>query len=98
ESGRWYLYLVTPLVAAGGPKRSAYRRVNEVYRQMPQPFAVEPLEFKVVGPHSPLGEALANLQRRYPGSSSPVWYRGARLGGLAVEGAYVYPPTPAPVG
>jgi hypothetical protein len=98
ESGRWVLYLVTPLVDSDGVTRVAYRRVNAVLRQMPQPFWVDPLmEVKVVGPDSPVGKALRDLRRRYPGPS-PIPYRESRLGDLSVEGAYVYPPVPAPVG
>jgi hypothetical protein len=37
ENGRWYLYLATPLVPEDGGKRPAYRRINTVFRQMPQP-------------------------------------------------------------
>lgn len=92
ESGWWYLYLATPLVGPGGAKTPAYRRVNAVLREMAEPLWVEPLDIKVVGPDSPVGKALHELQQRYPGR-----YGGPTLGGLGIEGAYIYPATPAPV-
>jgi hypothetical protein len=97
EGGPWFLYLVTPLVSEEGPKRPAYRRVNEVIRQMPQFLWVHPMEIKVVGPDSSVGKAMRDLIKRYPGAPL-IPYRDASLGGLSIEGAYIYPPSPAPVG
>jgi hypothetical protein len=68
-----------------------------VLRQMPQPFWIDGQEIKVVGPASPVGKALRELRRRYPGPS-PIPYRESRPGDLSVEGAYVYPSDPAPAG
>jgi hypothetical protein len=96
ESGMWYLYLATPLVGEDTGTLPAYRRVNAVIRALPEPLGVGPFEIKVVAPSSPIGKALRDLQRRAHGSS-PYYYRGTRLGDLSIEGAYVYPPVPAPV-
>jgi len=95
ESGMWYLYLVTPLVGEDGGTLPAYRRVNAVIRQLPEPLEIAPLGIKVVAPGSPVGTALRDLQRHSRGPS-PYYYRGTRLGDLNIEGAYVYPPVPAP--
>jgi hypothetical protein len=97
EGGPWYLYLVTPLVDEERATRPAYRRVNAVIRQIPQPFWVDPMEIKVVGPDSRVGKAMRDLNRSYPGAS-PIWHRGGSLGGLSIDGAYVYRSVPAPVG
>jgi hypothetical protein len=92
--GPWFLYLVTPLVREDGPTRPAYRRMIAVIREIPQPFWVDPMEIKVVGPDGPVGKAIQDLHRQYPGRS-PMWYKGARLGDVSIEGAYVYPPVSA---
>jgi hypothetical protein len=97
ESGLWFLYLVTPLASEDTDTRPTYRRVNAVLHQMPQPFWVEPLEIKVVGPDSGVGKALLGLHQQYA-ERSPIRYRGAQLGDLSIEGAYVYPAVPAQVG
>jgi hypothetical protein len=97
ESELWFLYLVTPLASEDTDSRPVYGRVNAVLRQMPPGLWVGWMEVKVVGPDSRVGGALLDLHRQYPGQA-PIRYRGAHLGGVSVEGAYVYPPVPAPVG
>jgi hypothetical protein len=97
ESGLWFLYLVTPLASEDTDTRPVYGRVNEVLRQMPPGLWVGWMEVKVVGPDSRVGTALLDLHRQYPGQA-PLRYRGTALGGLQVEGVYVYPPVATPVG
>ena len=93
ESGDWYLYLVTPLVGAEGGKKSAYHRVNEVIRQMQQEgILTEPPEKKVIGPHDPIAKDLLAHRSSRP-ARIPIRFQGARLGDLAVDEAYIYPPT-----
>jgi hypothetical protein len=51
ESGDWYLYLATPLVAESAGKRAAYHRVNEVIGQLQEEgFGMDPFAKKVIGP------------------------------------------------
>lgn len=97
ESGQWFLYLATPLVGADGATRSAYRRVNELMRELQKEgFAVDPFEVKMIGPDDPVAKALVAARDHYP-AKVPMWFRGSRLGELAVEEAYIYPPVPAAV-
>lgn len=91
EDGMWFLYLATPLVDEDGATKDAYRRVNAVIRRMPRPFWIHPLEVKMVAPASPVGKAVQELHGRFPGPS-PIRVGSANLGGVAIEGAYVYPP------
>jgi hypothetical protein len=93
ESGRWYLYLVTPLVGDEGGTRPAYKRVLAVVRRLQaEGLWIDPLEVKVVSPTNPVGEAIAEAQPQQAGRGASR-YGGASLGGLSVEGAYVYPQT-----
>jgi hypothetical protein len=96
ENGRWYLYIATPLVSEDGDSLEAYRRINAVFRQMPEPFGIGPFRFRAVAPSSPVGEAVVYWQKHYPGKGS-FYYPGYRLGDVNVEGAYIYRPIPAPV-
>jgi len=96
ESGYWYLYIATPLVNPDGATLEAYRRVNEVIRGMPSLYWLHPLDIKVIEPQNPIARTVQELHRRYPGAS-PVPFRESRIGDLNIEGAYVYPPIPAPV-
>ena len=95
ENGRWYFYIATPLVPKEGGTREAYGRINAVFRQMPEPFGIDPFQIRAVSPSSPVGEAVVYWQKRYPGKG-PFRYPGYRLGDVNIEGAYIYRPTPAP--
>ena len=90
DGGPWYLYIVTPLVTEDGGTRPVYRRLVPVILQMPQPFWVDPMDFKVVAPGSAVGQSIRDIAGRRPGSM-PLPYGSARLGGLSIDGAYVYP-------
>ncbi|HVS40583.1 MAG TPA: hypothetical protein VMS17_33820 [Gemmataceae bacterium] len=96
EGGPWYFYIVTPLVPADGARTAAYRRIGPLIRGMPQPCWVNPMEFKVAAPDSDVGKAIREVAGRRPGPI-PMPYGSIRLGGLSIDGAYVYPPVAAPV-
>lgn len=91
DGGLWFLYLATPLVGEDGAVRPAYRRVNEVIRQMQeQGVWIDPLEIKVIALDDPVAKAIAAVRDRYP-ATKPTWLRGNRLGKLEIEEAYIYP-------
>lgn len=97
ESGQWFLYLATPLVATDGAKRSAYRRVNTVIGELQEEgFGIDPFEVKLLGPNAPLAEAVSELHRRHAGKI-PIRYGGPRLGNVSIEEAYIYPAMAATV-
>lgn len=94
ESGDWYLYLATPLVSEGGGKRSAYRAINDVMREMlREGFEMDPYAKKVVSLHDPIARDMIANRGNRPGGP-PKLFRGSQLGNLAVEEAYIYPPMP----
>jgi hypothetical protein len=94
ESGDWYLYLATPLVTERGGKRPAYHRVNAVIRELQKEgFGMDPFAKKVIGPHDPIAKDMVANRRGRPGGP-PTPFGGSRLGDLAVEEAYIYPPPP----
>lgn len=97
EGGPWYFYLITPLVTEEGGTLPVYRRVGPLVGRMPQPFWVDPMVVTVAGPASAVGKAICDIAARRPGHV-PLSYGGARLGGLSIDGAYVYPPVAAAVG
>ncbi len=95
EESPWYFYVVTPVVDEEGPVR-AYRRTHTVIRRIAQPFWIDPFEVKLIGPADPLAQDVLAVQRRYRGRG-PIRYAGKHLGGVSVEGAYLYPlPAAAP--
>lgn len=95
EDGMWFLYLALPGVKKEG-SRNAYRRLDAVMRQMPQPFLLDWKDVKVIDAKNRLAVAAADYQRKH-GEKCVLPYRGEHLGGVSIEGAYIYPPlTPAP--
>jgi hypothetical protein len=48
-NGKWYFYMVSPTVDAEGIT-NAYRRLNPLVRAMPQPFSIDPLTIRLIGP------------------------------------------------
>jgi hypothetical protein len=96
ESGQWFLYLATPLVGEDGAKRAAYRRVGpHILEMQKEGFSIDPLEVKVIGPRDPIAKDVV-AHRGGRQARTPTRFRGSRLGELAVEDAYVYPPTANP--
>jgi hypothetical protein len=92
ESGQWFLYLATPLVGEDGATKPAYRRMNAVFRRMPAPFWIDPLEVKLIGTADPITQdVLAVHERAGKSRVWPVRWGGTRLGDLSVDGAYFYP-------
>lgn len=105
DEGKWFLYLASPMVDDKGPA-AAYRLVHRVLRSMPN-VLIEPLEIRVVGLNDSVTEAVLALikpkvpsspyavrnPKPYPGMTS---FDGPTLGGLNIDGAFIYPPSPAP--
>jgi hypothetical protein len=102
EEGKWFLYLASAMVDDKGPA-AAYRLVHGILRKMPDLW-IDPLEIRVVGlndslteaalaatkpvvPHSPF--AVRNA-KAHPGMTR---FGGSTLGGVSIDGAYIYPPS-----
>ena len=101
DEGKWYLYLASPLVEKEGPK-AAYLSVYGVMKKLSDIW-IEPLDVRLVGLRDSLTEAVlaatrpkapdspfaVQNPRPYPGMTQ---FGGSTLGGLSVDGAYIYPP------
>jgi hypothetical protein len=101
DEEKWFLYLASPMVDDKGPA-AAYRLVHSIMRRTPDLW-IEPLEIRVIGMNDSLTEAaLEAIKPKVPNSpyaiKNPKPYpgmtvlRGETLGGLSVDGAYIYPP------
>jgi hypothetical protein len=102
DEGKWYLYLASPMVDDKGPA-VAYRLVHGILRKMPDLW-IDPLEIRVVGLNDSLTEAaLEAIKPRVPDSPYAVrnprpypgmtWFGESTLGGVSIDGAYIYPPS-----
>jgi hypothetical protein len=91
ESGRWFCYLITPLVGEDGATRAAYHRVFPVIRRLRDAgFWIDTMEVKVIGPTAPIAQAVAEFQRQHPGSLRGR-HGGYSLARLDIDDAYIYP-------
>ena len=72
EASQWYLYIVSPVVDERG-LTEAYRRVQAIMSQMPEPFWLDPFEVKVIGTKNPIAEEVVATLERHPGKR-PIRY------------------------
>jgi hypothetical protein len=90
EDTKWRFYIVSPLVEAEGII-NAYRQLHPLVREMPQPFWIDPLEIKLIGPSKPMArDVLGILEGAHGQRVSPIVWRGSMLGNVVVDGAYIY--------
>lgn len=101
DEGKWFLYLASPFVDEKGPA-VAYRHVFQVLRTLPDLW-IDRLEVRVLGLNDSLTEAALAVTkpmvpdspfairnpRPYPGM---IRVNGSTLGGVSIDGAYIYPP------
>jgi hypothetical protein len=104
EEGKWFLYFASPVVDENGPT-AAYRLIHDVMRRVPHPW-IDLLDIKVVGLNDSLTEAAlavtkptvstspyaARNPKPYPGMTR---FGGSILGGVSIDGAFIYPPLQA---
>ena len=91
EDGKWYFYIVSPIVDAEGLTK-AYRRLHQLVRAMPQPFWIDPLEIKLIGTSNPIARDVMAIHSSAPGPRvCPIRWAGKKLGNVSIEGAYLYP-------
>jgi hypothetical protein len=90
DGERWHLYLATHLMREDSDPRPAYRRILLLVQQMPHPFGIEPLTVRLVEGDGPLAQAITTWHQRHPGNRV-IPYDGVQLGGVSIEGAYIYP-------
>jgi hypothetical protein len=91
ENGKWYFYIVSPVVDAEGAV-NAYRRLHPLVWAMPQPFSIDPLEIKLIGPKNPIAQDVLRIQSRPTAARGySIGWPGKMLGNVYVDEAYLYP-------
>lgn len=105
DEEKWFLYLASAFVDDEGPT-AAYRLVHRVLREKPDLWMwIDPLDIRVIGlndslargalelmtPETPESAFAVQKPRRYPAMTR---YGGSTLGGVDINGAYIYPPRP----
>jgi hypothetical protein len=92
---RWYLYVAYDK-SGGSSVREDYRRVLQLLGHMQNPF-LDAFDVKLVGMDDPVAKAALEIRDRSPAPLATL-LRDRQIGGLIVEGAYIYPrPIAVPV-
>jgi hypothetical protein len=93
EDGQWYFYIVSPLVETSGAK--AYRRFNEILRQMSPPSDLSMFDYKIIGPDRSVAQAARAIKKLHAGKGGFYFGGGGvQLPGRSIEGVYLYPSSP----
>jgi hypothetical protein len=91
EDGKWYFYVVSPVVDAEGITE-AYRKLHPLVWAMPRLSWIDPLGIRLIGPSNPIARDVLAILGRSPGPrGGPVRWGGTRLGNQSVEETYLYP-------
>jgi len=92
ESEEWYLYIASDEINDGNIK-DAYgkvlHRLGAEGRQWLDPFRI-----KLLNSSDPLASEVVQIRDRYA-AKIPTRYRGSFIGGMNIDGAYIYPPLAA---
>jgi len=96
ESRQWYLYIVAEGIDDSNVDQG-YREVLRHFQEMPTTPYLDPFQVKLIQDDDPLARAVMEVHRRW-GGWHPINYNGRNLGGMSIEGAYLYPlPNTSPV-
>jgi hypothetical protein len=89
--GKWRFYLVSPVVDSEGIAK-AYMQLHPQVHAMTQPFSIDPLKIRLIGPSNPIAQDVMAAFARIPVTSAfPIRWRGRMLGDTILEAAYLYP-------
>lgn len=94
DSEDWLLYIASDEINDANV-RVAYgevlRRIGSNRNQWLDAFQV-----KLLNSSDPLAAEVVEIRNRYPVNKIPTRYNGSSIAGLAIDGAYIYPPITAP--
>jgi len=88
EEGLWFLYIASPSVNSERIG-DAYRAVYASLRQVPD-SGIALSDIKLISADNPIAADVQKIQTRYSGRTV-IPFGGARLGGLDIETALIYP-------
>jgi len=94
DSDNLYLYIASNEIDASNID-VAY---HEVLRRLSGKRSqwLDPFQIKLVNSSDPIARDAIQIRDRYP-VSLPTRYQGSWIGGMGIDGAYIYPPIGSPV-
>jgi hypothetical protein len=96
EDGQPYLYIATRIADDRG-LRTAYGVLADALQSLDDEWShwmerIDDSTVKMLRTTEPLARGMTEVNQRYPGPF-PTWFNGPNLGGVPIDGAYIYPPT-----
>ncbi len=94
DSEEWFLYIASKQINDSNfdvAYGEVLRRVGNNKTQWLDAFQV-----KLLNCADPLAAEVMEIRNRYPVSKIPTRYKGSSIAGMAIGGAYIYPPIAAP--
>ncbi len=88
ESDQRFLYIAADGIDDSNI-RQGYEEVLRRVKELRTPY-FDPFRVKLIKSDHPLARAAMEVHQRYPGSSG-INYSGYYLGGMSIDGAYLYP-------
>ncbi len=85
---RWWLYIASERID-GTSFDLGYGEILRLASEIRDP-SLDPFRVKLIGIDDALARGVLDLYRRYPGRL-PTRYGGPILGGVGIDGAYIYP-------
>jgi len=84
----WSLYIAADRVKQEGVA-AGNREIVRICQDINSPY-LDMFQVKLISTDHPLARAVLDVHRRYPGKL-PIRYGGRMLGGISIDGAYLYP-------
>ena len=88
DESHWSLYIASDRIDDTNLDLG-YAEVLRLAGEMHTPY-LDPFQVKLIPADDPLARAVLDVHQRYPGRI-PIRYNGPSLGGLSIDGAYLYP-------
>ena len=90
DRDQWFLYIAAAGIDDSNIRRG-YKEVLRLLKKMQTPY-LNAFQVNLVNSEDPLVRAVMDVHQRYRGVKvSAVKYNGYYLGGMSLEGAYLYP-------
>jgi len=88
EDDSWSLYIAADRVKQDGVA-PGNREIVRLCQEINSPY-LDMFQVRLIATDHPLALAVFDVHQRYPGRL-PIRYNGTMLGGMSIEGAYLYP-------
>ncbi|MEX2287590.1 MAG: hypothetical protein WD648_10910 [Planctomycetaceae bacterium] len=90
ESDEWFLYTASDEIDRS-KLNVAYGEVRRILGAGKSQW-IDPFRVKLIPSSDPIAREAIRIRDRYPAQAIPTRYNGSSIGGMSINGAYIYPP------